>query len=221
MATRGPKRGKRPAKPKPKPKGKPERARQAAPPSNRGARGAIALRQSALLRLSSAIAAASNEQEICESVVNGLRDEALGYSFLGVLLLDDASGDRVMVASVGWKAARPGFRVAPGHGISERAILDRTLHYTPAVRRESNYEPTLNSGSEVDVPLIIEGIVIGVLVVESTEPNAFGASDFEILTAAAWALEKAWAVAFKLSRAMKSVLWPAGTSARLKIFRLL
>jgi PAS domain S-box-containing protein len=53
------------------------------------------------------------------------------------------------------------------------------------VRRESNYEPTLNSGSEVDVPLIIDGRVIGVLAVESTEPEAFDASDFEILTAAA------------------------------------
>ncbi|MEA3245808.1 MAG: response regulator [Gemmatimonadota bacterium] len=145
----------------------------------------MARRQSALLRLSSAIAAATTEQEICKSVANGLRDEALGYSFLGVFLLDDATGDRVMVASVGWQAARPGFRLAPGHGLSERAILDRKLHYTPAVRRESSYEPTLNTGSEVDIPLIVDGRVIGVLVVESAEPDAFGASDFEILTAAA------------------------------------
>ena len=146
---------------------------------------ATARRQSALLRLSSAIAAATNEREICESVVTGLRDEALGYNFLGVFLVDELTGDRVLVASVGWKAAKPGFRLIPGHGISERAVLDAKLHYTPAVLRESNYEPTLNSGSEVDVPLIIDGHVIGVLAVESTEPNAFGASDFEILTAAA------------------------------------
>ena len=147
--------------------------------------GATARRQSALLRLSSAIAAATNEQEICDSVVNGLRDDALGYAFLGVFLIDEATGDRVMVASVGWTAAQPGFRLAKGHGITERALLDGKLHYTPSVRRESNYEPTLNSGSEVDVPLIIDGNVIGVLAVESTEPEAFGPSDFEILTAAA------------------------------------
>jgi GAF domain-containing protein len=147
--------------------------------------GAVARRQSALLRLSSAIAAAANEQEICESVVNGLRDEALGYTFLGVFLLDEANGDRVMVASIGWKAAKAGFRLTPGHGITERAILDGKLHYAPSVRRESNYEPTLNSGSEVDAPLIIDGKVIGVLAVESTKENAFDESDFEILTAAA------------------------------------
>ena len=157
---------------------KSRRASSAAP-------AALARRQSALLRLGSAIAAAHTEQEICESVVSGLRDEALGYTFLGVFLLDPPTGDRLLVASVGWKAARPGFRLTPGHGISERAILDGKLHYSPSVLRESNYEPTLNSGSEVDVPLIIDGDVVGVLAVESTQPESFDESDFEILTAAA------------------------------------
>jgi PAS domain S-box-containing protein len=145
----------------------------------------MARRQSALLRLSSSIAAARDEDEICASVVSGLRDEALGYNFLGVFLVDPATGDRVMSASVGWKAARAGFRLAPGHGLSERPLKDGRLHYTPSVLRESSYEPTLNSGSEVDVPLVIDGNVIGVLAVESTEPEAFSESDFEILTAAA------------------------------------
>jgi PAS domain S-box-containing protein len=175
----------RPKKPvKAKPRVAARRARPSAPASPQ-ANKAMARRQSALLRLSSAIAAATTEEEICESVVSGLRDEALGYTFLGVFLVDEATGDRVMVASVGWKAAKPGFRLTPGHGISERAILDGKLHYTPAVRRESNYEPTLNSGSEVDAPLIIDGKVVGVLAVESTKEDAFDASDFEILTAAA------------------------------------
>jgi PAS domain S-box-containing protein len=145
----------------------------------------MALRQSALLRLSSSIAAAKDEDEICASVVRGLRDEALGYYFLGVFLVEAATGDRVMRASVGWKAAGPGFRLAPGHGLSERPLKDGRLHYSASVLRESSYEATLNSGSEVDVPLVIDGKVIGVLAVESTEPDAFGESDFEILTAAA------------------------------------
>ncbi len=146
---------------------------------------AMGHRQSALLRLSSAIAAASSEQEICQSVVDGLRDEALGFNFLGVFLIEPSTGDRVLVASVGWTSAPTGFRLEKGHGITERAVLEKRLHYTPEVRGESAYEPTLNSGSEVDVPLVIDHEVIGVLAVESTEPNAFGASDFEILTAAA------------------------------------
>ncbi len=146
---------------------------------------AMARRQSALLRLSSAIAAARDEDEICRSIVNGLQDEALGYNFLGVFLIDVASGDRVLRASVGWTAFAAGTRLAPGHGLSERPIKDGQLHYSPSVLRESSYEPTLNSGSEVDVPLLIDGKVAGVLAVESTQPEAFDDSDFEILTAAA------------------------------------
>jgi len=145
----------------------------------------MARRQSALLRLSSAIAAARDEEEICNSVVTGLQDKALGYNFLGVFLVDEQTGDRVLRASVGWTALAIGTRLAPGQGLSDRPIKDGVLHYSPSVLGESSYEPTLNSGSEVDVPLIIDGVVVGVLAVESTEPNAFDDSDFEILTAAA------------------------------------
>ncbi len=147
--------------------------------------GHAARRQAALLRLSADIATAPNEREICRAVVNGLRDPALGYVFLGVFLLDGATGDRVLQASVGWPDVPGEWRVHPGQGLSERPLHDGTLHYTPDVTREAGYLPSLNSGSEVDVPLGFRDKVFGVLVVESSEPDAFSANDFEILTAAA------------------------------------
>jgi len=147
--------------------------------------GVTARRQSALLRLSAQIAAAADEYDVCRSVVSGLHDEALGYDFLGVFLVDPATGERVLRASVGWPDVPASLRIPPGHGISERPLLDGQLHYTPEVTRDAHYLPALNSGSEVDLPLLIEGRPIGVLAVESTEPNAFGTHDFEILTAAA------------------------------------
>jgi PAS domain S-box-containing protein len=64
-------------------------------------------------------------------------------------------------------------------------VLDGRLHYAADVTRERRYVPSLNSGSEVDVPLRVDGRTIGVLVVESSEPHAFGEEDFEILSAAA------------------------------------
>ncbi len=142
-------------------------------------------RQAALLRLSAEVAAAPTEVDICRAVVNGLRDPALGYVFLGLFLVDDASGDRVLQASVGWPDVPKGWRVHPGQGLSERPLQDGRLRYTPDVTRVAGYLPSLNSGSEVDVPLTMSGNVSGVLVVESAEPDAFGPSDFEILTAAA------------------------------------
>ncbi|MDH4043771.1 MAG: GAF domain-containing protein [Gemmatimonadota bacterium] len=148
-------------------------------------RNHAARRQAALLRLTTAIAAAADEPEVYRSMVNGLHDEAIGYDFLGVFLLDPDSGDRVLQASRGWTGVQPDWHVHPGEGISEQAVQDGRLHYTPDVTRDARYLASLNTGSEVDVPLRVDGRTIGVLVVESTEPNAFSEGDFEILSAAA------------------------------------
>src|SRR5215212_4108119 len=75
-----------------------------------------ARRQAALLRLSTAIAAASEEDQICHAVVSGLQDEHIGYNFVGLFLVDEATGDRVMRASVGWSGLPEGWRVPTGQG---------------------------------------------------------------------------------------------------------
>ncbi len=147
-------------------------------------RGTVAHRQAALLRLAVDVVAATDEAQVCQRLVDGLHDEALGYDFLGAFLLDE-TGDRVLRASMGWPDVPKNWRVHPGQGLSERAVKDAKLHYTPMVTRETNYLASLNSGSEVDIPLHIDGEVIGVLVVESNEPNAFTPSDFKVLTAVA------------------------------------
>jgi PAS domain S-box-containing protein len=153
--------------------------------SPRVRRDDMARRQAALLRLSTAIAASTDEAGVYRSMVNGLHDEALGYNFLGAFLLDESTGDRVLQASVGWPDVPHDWRVHRGQGLSERALQDGQLHYTPDVTHAAGYMPSLASGSEVDVPLRVDARTIGVLVVESSDPNAFGAEDFEILTAAA------------------------------------
>ena len=137
------------------------------------------------MRLSTAIAAAETETDICRAVSGGLRDEALGYDFVALLLVDEATRDRVLVASSGWADAPAGLRVRPGEGLSERPLLDGQRHYTPQVTHDTRYLPTRNEGSEVDIPLMINRRLVGVLVVESNRPHAFDADDFEILTAAA------------------------------------
>jgi len=142
-------------------------------------------REAALLRLSNEIAAADSESEICKAVANGLREPALGFDFVAVLLVDQPTGDRVVVASKGWDDAPPGLRVRSGQGLSELPLLDGRLHYTPQVSEDTRYLPTRNDGSEVDVPLLVNKQLVGVLVVESNRPHAFGADDFEVLRAAA------------------------------------
>jgi len=144
-----------------------------------------ARRRSALLRLSTGIAAAHDEREVCQAVVDGLHDRDLGYDFVGVFLLDPRSGDRVMQASVGWEGTHEGYRIPAGHGLSERPLKDGEVHYTPKVKREAEHVVAAASGSELDLPLSVDDEVIGVIVVEGTEEDAFHREDLEILTAAA------------------------------------
>src|SRR5262249_54482811 len=143
----------------------------------------LAHRQAALLRLSTGIAGAHDEAAIFRAVVAGLHDEAIGYNFLGLFLIDPATGERVLRASIG-AGVPDGFRVPQGAGISARAVADGRLHYTPDVRKDPAYIASLASGSEVDIPLKVDDVTVGVLVVESSEPGAFDEQDFEILAAA-------------------------------------
>ena len=149
-----------------------------------GPRSHTAHRQAALLRLTTGIAASHDESQVYQSMVDGLHDEALGFNFLGVFILESATGDRVLRASCGWTDVPKGWRVARGTGLSQRAVDDGKLHYTPDVTHDAQYLPSLSTGSEVDVPLRVDDTTIGVLVVESSEPDAFTAEDFEVLQAA-------------------------------------
>ncbi|MGD8472720.1 MAG: PAS domain S-box protein [Anaerolineae bacterium] len=162
---------------------------------------ARARRQAALLRLSAELAAALDEDEVCRQVVLGLHD-TLGYDVLALMLIDEATGDRVLAAQIGYD--EPLTPIRPGQGLSEQPLLDGQLQYTPVVTRAPNYTYG-KGGSEVDVPVRVGDRVLGVLVAESRQTHAFNQDDFEVLTAAAQqaglAIEKARLLAGERQRA--------------------
>jgi len=140
--------------------------------------------QATLFQLSADLATTLDEADVCQEVVRGLH-ETLGYHCRALFLVDETTGDRVLGASAGLPDAPPNWHIPPGHGLSERPLLDGQLHYTPDVTRDPSYIPGLDSGSEVDVPLRVGEKMLGVLMVESREPDAFDEGDFAALTAAA------------------------------------
>jgi PAS domain S-box-containing protein len=162
---------------------------------------AQARRQAALFRLSAALATTMEESEIYHCVVDGLHG-TLGYDVVALFLVDRTTGDRVLAASVGYK--EPPSPLRPGEGLSERPIFNGQLHYVPDVSGDPRYFYGMG-GSEVDVPIRIGGEVLGVLVAESRQRDAFSQDDFEVLTAAAQqaglALEKARLLAAERQRA--------------------
>ncbi len=158
-------------------------------------------RQTALLRVSAELAAAVDEEQVCWRVVSGLHDE-LGYDVVAMLLLDVETGDRIHAAGIGYDDP---VRIVPaGRGLSERPLHTGELQYTPDVSKDPRFVYGAG-GSEVDVPVRIGGEVLGVLVAESKEIDAFDQEDFEVLTAAAQqtgvAIDKARLLATEQRRA--------------------
>jgi diguanylate cyclase (GGDEF)-like protein len=137
-------------------------------------------RQAALMQISTELSTTLDETDIFQRVVEGL-EKHLGFEHVGIFTVDEAAGERVLRAGSSWP--RP-VRLPSGQGLSERPLLDGKLHYSPDVNTEPRYYSSIN-GSEVDVPIWLDGKVMGVLSVESPRLDAFQPADFEVLSSAA------------------------------------
>lgn len=139
-----------------------------------------AQRQEALYHLSAELAKEQGVREICAVAVRALR-ERLGYDFAGLFLIDPETGERVLQAHSGWDDAPEGWRIPPGMGISRHAVEEGRLRYWPDVTQLPDYLPGLrNSHTEADVPIKIGDTVIGLLILEKEEINAFTQEDFDL-----------------------------------------
>ncbi|MDR7521703.1 MAG: GAF domain-containing protein [Armatimonadota bacterium] len=108
---------------------------------------------------------------------------AFGYETGTVCLIDPDSGDLVVEAVYGYPEPVTGRRLPAGVGIvgwvarmGTPLVVDDVLSDARYVRRDER------TRSELAVPLIAEGKVLGVINVESTRLAAFGQRDLRLLT---------------------------------------
>ncbi|MGH2398425.1 MAG: GAF domain-containing protein [bacterium] len=129
--------------------------------------------------------AISSSLEI-DSVLNNLVQvpcRAFGYEFGAILLTDDRSGDLIIETTHGYPPGTRGYRIPPGKGITGTVQRTGKAEVVADVRQDSRYIGVDDQVvSELAVPLISEGRVIGVFNVESPRKAAFGARDLDILT---------------------------------------
>ncbi|HBY06257.1 MAG TPA: hypothetical protein DEH22_00090 [Chloroflexi bacterium] len=140
-----------------------------------------AQRDATLAQLSGGFAVTLTEDEVCQELVDRLYKSGR-YDHVVVLLLDPYSRNRVLRAEATKVNIPPKRVLAPGEGLSERAILDLKPNYTPDVSKTPRYTPGLGKGSEIDIPIIFDGEALGTLIVESNATNAYDDFDIEILT---------------------------------------
>ncbi|MDQ7842683.1 MAG: GAF domain-containing protein [Armatimonadota bacterium] len=111
---------------------------------------------------------------------------AFGYEYGAILLTDDRTGDLVVEATYGYPAGFHGYRIPSGKGITGWVQRTGKAEIVADVRQDPRYVGINDRvASEIAVPLIGEGRVIGVFNIESTRRGAFGPRDLGILTALA------------------------------------
>ncbi|MGE5378588.1 MAG: GAF domain-containing protein [Bacteroidota bacterium] len=149
----------------------------------------------ALYQATKSLAKSLQPQVIAENLIATM-DEVLGYEYASIFILDSneqkllplATSKKMLNQSVYAKVDElPGQGTGTvGQGITGWVAQHGQPLCSGDVDREPRYERLLKGiKSELCVPMIARGRVIGVLNVESTEPDAFGPRDESLLTALA------------------------------------
>jgi len=177
----------------------------------------LAISATRLAELSARLSRCPDLNTLVGATVDGL-DELLGYPHSLLLLLDEDGGRLYTIAAHGYEAEGVGSEVVVGEGIIGMAAarctpvrignLRQMRKYSATVKRSFAVEgigpgrelplPGLDEAqSQLAVPLLALGQLVGVLMVESTECVAFGDDDASMLSIVASllanAIESGWA----------------------------
>jgi phosphoserine phosphatase RsbU/P len=114
--------------------------------------------------------------------------EAFGCNRTAVLLKDDARNDLEMIALRGFSNVHlKGYRFkVGGEGMVGHVSATAKMHYAPDVRKDPYYVVSESTTlSEVDIPLISRGRLIGIFNAQSSSIDAFSSEQIELLCALA------------------------------------
>lgn len=135
-----------------------------------------------LYRISSVVGRTEDPHE----ALNLILDEVvrvLGASSASVSLINPDSNQLEVEVYKGLPTRIADLRLAPGQGITGRvALLGQPLRVED-VRMSPHYIPVKASvRAEMAVPMLVEGMVVGVVNVDSEVPGAFSENDLKLLT---------------------------------------
>lgn len=119
-------------------------------------------------------------------IMRGLR-EVLNYPNCTVLLVDEEKGELYSEAAWGYREDLWRRRIKIGQeGVTGWVAAHREPIIVPDVTQDERYIEGVSGGrSELAAPMVARGKLIGVLDVESTEPNVFDEHDLELLSSVA------------------------------------
>jgi diguanylate cyclase (GGDEF)-like protein len=138
----------------------------------------------ALYRISSLASEGGNLGVTLNSMLE-IAGEVIPQGQSAVLLIDEERGVLRVEAGQGYGVAARYLEIPLGHGVTGRCAQTGETQVVSDIRElaEDEYIPGVpGARSEVAVPLIADGGIIGVLNAEAVEPDAFGREDIQTLT---------------------------------------
>lgn len=118
--------------------------------------------------------AAPNAQELMRSMVKLLNDRMLKYNWVGFYMLEPGTEPRVLVLAVFEGAMTPHTRIPLNQGICGAAASSGQTVVVDDVSKDTRYLAcSLETKSEIVVPIFVHGEVAGELDIDSHFPAAF------------------------------------------------
>lgn len=110
-------------------------------------------------------------------------EAALGLDRVALLMPDRWQKELIVRSARGYDAAL-GTRIPMGEGVTGRVALSHKAELVHDVKAIPHYRPGVEGGAtEMAVPLMLYGELVGVLDTESPDPEAFDAMDLELFQA--------------------------------------
>ena len=147
-------------------------------------------REGLFVAIRSAIAAAPNANSAMRQAVQLLKDAMPHYTWVGIYLLED---DELVLGPFLGKPS-PHTRIALGAGICGAAATEKATIIVDDVNADPRYLAcSLETQSEIVVPILLESEVLGEIDIDSDRTAAFGPADRALLERVAPLLAEALA----------------------------
>ena len=135
-------------------------------------------RDGLLTAISSAIAAAPQPKSAMEQAVRLLKDAIPHYTWVGIYVLE---GDELVLGPYLGKPS-PHTRIPLGRGICGAAATEKATIVVDDVNADPRYLAcSIETRSEIVVPIMRGSDVLGEIDIDSDQPAAFGARDRDLL----------------------------------------
>jgi GAF domain-containing protein len=145
-------------------------------------------REQLLIAIRSAIAAAPNPKSAMRQAVQLLKDAMPHYTWVGIYLIE---GDELALGPFLGKPS-PHTRIPLGRGICGAAATEKATIVVDDVNADPRYLAcSIETRSEIVVPIMDGTTVLGEIDIDSDQPAAFGAADRALLEQVAGLLAEA------------------------------